>query len=97
MALRVEKKEWLESKSDWEKLLKYARDSKMNANTIMFVRTASDKITNTLTEFEKIKKEKAAEKEKAQQKAAGPAPPSVFTVVAGYTPDFNTQIGVKVS
>jgi len=97
LALRVEKTEWLESKKDWEELLRYAREKKMNANTVMFVRTASDKIQKTLDEFEKIKKDKEAEKAKAEaaKASSGPAPPAVFTTVAGHSPDFNTQVGVK--
>jgi len=96
LALRVDKTDWLKAEKEWQAVLKFARDQKMTANTIMMLRTASDKITNTLKEFNKIKAEKEAfaAKEKAKQEA-GTKQPAVFTVVAGHSPDFNTQIGVK--
>jgi len=52
---------------------RFAREKKMSANTIMLLRTASEKISNTLVEFNKIKaeKEKFAEQEK-KKKEAGP-------------------------
>jgi len=95
LALRVEKTQWPEAQSDWQKLLKFAKENKMNANTIMLVRTASEKIDKTLIEFEKIKKDREAFEKKEKEKAAGPAPPAIFTTVAGHSPDFNTQVGVK--
>jgi len=96
MALRIDKTDWLAAKKEMAELLKFAREKKMTQNTIMFVRTASDKITSTLTEFNKIKKERAAmAAQAAAQAAVGKEEPAVFTTVAGPTPDFNKDYGVK--
>lgn len=96
LALRVGQADWLTAEKEWADVLTFAREKKMTANTIMLLRTASEKITNTLKEFNQIKadKEAFAAKEKAKQEA-GTKQPAVFTIVAGHSPDFKTQIGVK--
>jgi len=98
MAFRVDKDEGFErAKKEADELLAFAKEKKMSSNMIMFLRTASKKVADTLEEFAKRQAEEAkAAAEKAKRAAKNtPAPPAVFTTVAGYTPDFNKDFGVK--
>merc|ERR1712164_188215 len=69
LALRVDKSDWLQAQKEWKAVLDFVREKKMTSNTVMLVRTASEKIDKTLTEFAKIKAEKEAHA--AREKALG--------------------------
>jgi len=72
MSFRVQKDEFDRALVETRELLKFAEEKGMAKNTIMFIRTAGDKVEGTLKEFAKLKEEE--ETAEARKAKAGPAP-----------------------
>ncbi|KAJ1478740.1 hypothetical protein T484DRAFT_1816723 [Baffinella frigidus] len=68
----VQKDEFDRALVETRELLKFAEEKGMAKNTIMFIRTAGDKVEGTLKEFAKLKEEE--ETAEARKAKAGPAP-----------------------
>eukprot|EP00658_Telonema_sp_P-2_P023286 TRINITY_DN19321_c0_g1_i2.p1 TRINITY_DN19321_c0_g1~~TRINITY_DN19321_c0_g1_i2.p1 ORF type:complete len:569 (-),score=186.04 TRINITY_DN19321_c0_g1_i2:141-1847(-) len=93
--MRVEPDEFSTTLDHLDKLMQFAKDNKMSQNTQMWIRTASQKVRETLVNVDKEQAEERASKEIEEKKKKENPGPTAFTVVAGHSPDFTQQIGVK--